>query len=174
MHPEARDGLDRMIAATGIDRGAGWRVLDLGGRDVNGGIRDLLPDAHWTGLDIRSGPGVDLVHDATLPWPDGFPLFDIVVSTEMLEHVHDWPAVLETAHAALDPFGAQLAFFTCASTGRRPHGASGEWDPPADEWYGNVDPEHLSRELGRVFADSIVEYNPTPGDAYAYASAVKW
>jgi hypothetical protein len=65
MHPEARDGLARQLAASGVALDAPWRVLDLGGRNINGQIRDLLPAAKWTGLDITPGPGVDLVHDAT-------------------------------------------------------------------------------------------------------------
>ena len=172
MHPEARDGLARQLEASGLDLTAPWRVLDLGGRDVNGGVRDLLPAAKWTGLDIAAGSGVDLVHDATTPWPDDFDRFDLVVSTEVLEHVEHWPAVLRTAAQALEPGGPEALFVTCASTGRRPHGASGEMDPPPGEWYGNVPPGLLEARLLDAFERVAVEYRANPGDAYAWAQGV--
>jgi SAM-dependent methyltransferase len=172
MHPEARDGLARQLAASGLDLSAPWRMLDLGGRDINGSVRDLLPAAKWTGLDIAAGPGVDLVHDATTPWPDGFDRFDLVVCTEVLEHVERWPAVLRTASQALEPGGPEVLFVTCASTGRRPHGASGEMDPPPGEWYANVPPELLKAHLLNAFERVAVEYRANPGDAYAWAQGV--
>lgn len=173
MHIEARSGLDRMLTTAAIDRGAAWRVLDLGGRDINGGIRDLLPKAEWTGMDLVPGPGVDLVHDATQPWPESFPVFDIVVCTEVLEHVQDWRMVVAAAYAALDPSGPQAVFVTCASDGRRPHGASGDMWPAPGEWYANVSPEELREAMSRVFTEVLVEYNPMPGDAYAYGRGAK-
>lgn len=60
------------------------RTLEVGSLDENGGIRDLF-NGDYIGVDMRKGPGVDLVayaHD--LPFDDGE--FEIVVSTEMLEH----------------------------------------------------------------------------------------
>lgn len=173
MHPEARDGLARLLAASGLTLDKPWRVLDLGGRDINGSIRGLLPNAYWTGLDITPGPGVDLVHDATLPWPDGWDRFDLVVCTEVLEHVQGWRALLRTAAQALEPGGPELLFVTCASTGRRPHGASGELDPPLGEWYANVPAEEVRAGLAACFWDVVVEYRMLPGDAYARAQGVK-
>ncbi|MFF7870493.1 class I SAM-dependent methyltransferase [Streptomyces qaidamensis] len=172
MHPEARDGLARQLAASGVALDAPWRVLDLGGRNINGQIRDLLPAAKWTGLDITPGPGVDLVHDATEPWPDGWDRFDLVVCTEALEHVERWPAVLRTAAQALEPDGPEALFVTCASTGRPEHGASGAPAPGPDEWYSNVPPAVLEARLLDVFEDVAVEYRRLPGDAYARAIGV--
>jgi SAM-dependent methyltransferase len=173
MHPEARDGLARQLEASGLDLDAPWRVLDLGGRDINGSIRDLLPGAKWTGLDIAAGPGVDLVHDATTPWPDGFDRFDLVVSTEVLEHVEQWAAILRTASQALEPDGPEALFVTCASTGRPQHGASGAPLPAPGEWYSNVSPGALADALEGLFRHSAVEYRPNPGDAYARAQGVR-
>jgi hypothetical protein len=173
MHVEARDGLARQLEASGLDLGAPWRVLDLGGRDINGSIRDLLPAAKWTGLDIEPGPGVDLVHDATQAWPAGFERFDLVVCTEVLEHVERWGALLRTASEALEPDGPEALFVTCASTGRRPHGASGGMDPAPGEWYENVAPAELTGVLEGVFRYAVVEYRANPGDAYARAQGVR-
>jgi SAM-dependent methyltransferase len=173
MHPEARDGLARQLAAAGLTLDAPWRVLDLGGRDINGSIRGLLPAAKWTGCDITSGPGVDLVHDATQAWPDDFDRYDLVVCTEVLEHVEQWPALLRTAAQALEPGGPEALFVTCASTGRPQHGAAGAPLPGPGEWYANVPAEALRVRLGELFQQLVVEYRALPGDAYARAQGVK-
>jgi hypothetical protein len=172
MHLEARDGLARQLEASCLDLTAPWRVLDLGGRDINGSIRDLLPAAKWTGLDVEAGPGVDLVHDATTPWPEGFDRFDLVVCTEVLEHVGKWGALLRTASQALEPGGPEMLFVTCASTGRPEHGASGGPRPLPGEWYGNVSPGALRDALSGLFRYSHVEYRANPGDAYGWAQGV--
>lgn len=172
MHPEAYDGLARMLAASGLALDAPWRALDLGGRDINGSIRGLLPAARWTGLDIAPGPDVDLVHDATTAWPDGWDRFDLVVCTEVLEHVEKWAALLRTASQALEPGGPEMLFVTCASTGRRPHGASGAMDPGPGEWYDNVSPAAVRGALVGLFRSSHVEYRANPGDAYGWGQGV--
>ncbi|QWT29889.1 SAM-dependent methyltransferase [Streptomyces phage KimJongPhill] len=174
MHPEARAGLDRMIDHVGIDRQYPYRCLDLGGRDINGGIRDLIPNGKWQGVDIEAGPGVDLVRDCTMGWLDTLPRFDIVVCTEVLEHVEKWRDILRTCAQALDTMGSQLLFVTAASTGRRAHGASGAMDPAPGEWYRNVPAEDVAEELGHLFNNSGAEYNPVPGDVYAWATLPRW
>lgn len=175
MHPEAYAGLEKMLNDSGLDLNEQYRALDMGGRDVNGSIRQLIPGAKWTGLDIVSGPGVDIVRDATLDWfhIDPVPRFDIIVSTEMFEHVEDWRGAIRTCAQAMDSNGEEMLFFTCASTGRRPHGASGEWDPPAGEWYQNVAPDEMERQLDKFFAHYEVTFNPMPGDIYGWAQCVK-
>lgn len=173
MHPEARDGLARMLDASGLDLDRPWRVLDLGGRDINGSIRDLLPAATWAGCDIEPGPGVGFVHDCTRPWPDDGPLFDVVVSTEVLEHVERWPDLLATCAEALAPAGPQFLFVTCASDGRPQHGAAGGPVPLPGEWYSNVPPGTLHQALTGRFRQVAVEYRRDPGDAYAWAEGVR-
>lgn len=163
-----------MIEATGIDRQYAYRCLDLGGRDINGGIRDLIPNGKWMGVDIAPGPGVDIVRDCTHGWLDTLPRFDIVVCTEVLEHVAEWRDLLRTCAQALDPMGSQLLFVTAASTGRRPHGASGALHPAPGEWYRNVPWAEVADELEKWFNNSSVDYNPNPGDVYAWASLPRW
>jgi SAM-dependent methyltransferase len=171
MHPEAMDGLDRKMKDVGLDRERRWRALDLGGRDINGSIRHLLPNAQWSGVDIEPGPGVDLVYDCTQPWPDTMPKFEVIVCTEVLEHVENWRALVRTCSQALEPDG--YLFITCASTGRRPHGASGAMWPAPGEWYRNVSPAELSEVLGELFPSMGIEFRPNPGDLYAYATRVR-
>jgi hypothetical protein len=172
MHPEAYDGLARQLGASGLALDAPWRVLDLGGRDINGSIRGLLPAAKWFGCDLVPGAGVDEVHDATQPWPDDWDRYDLVVCTEVLEHVDQWRQLLRTAAQALEPSGPEALFVTCASTGRPAHGASGAPLPAAGEWYANVPPEALGQALSELFRSVHVEYRPVPGDAYAHAVGV--
>lgn len=184
MHPEAYEAVGRMVTASGHDFAdgdsggipegwTGWYGLDIGGRDVNGTARAHFPHTHWRGLDIRPGPGVDIVEDATT-WRGVKPGFeDFVLSTECLEHVENWRGIVECAASVLSPGGPMLAFFTAASTGRAPHGASGEHVPPPGEWYGNVRPDELSDALYENFIGVHVEYNPNPGDVYAWARGLK-
>lgn len=188
MHPEAYDAVGRMVADAGFEtdtyaKEVGYayanavdyrrvRGLDIGGRDVNGSARAHFPEALWDGLDIRPGPGVDIVEDATV-WRASEPLWDFVLSTECLEHVEDWRGIVACAASALRHEGFTLAFFTAASTGRAPHGASGEHAPPPGEWYGNVRPDELSDALHEHFVDVHVDYNPNPGDVYAWARGLK-
>ena len=67
-------------------------VLEVGSRNVNGSVRDILAPlvSRYVGCDLEAGDGVDVVADATR-LTDVFPpeSFDVVISTEMLEHVPD-------------------------------------------------------------------------------------
>lgn len=69
-------------------RRGGARFLELGSRNVNGSARDLLDRATppgYIGIDLVPGRDVDIqARAAWLPLPDKS--FDIVLSTEMLEH----------------------------------------------------------------------------------------
>jgi SAM-dependent methyltransferase len=63
------------------------RILEIGSQDFNGSLRDFHPvGAKWIGVDIESGPGVDLVITQTseLPFDDGY--FDLVVASSVFEH----------------------------------------------------------------------------------------
>lgn len=171
MHAEARAGLASMLESAGMDDQWQGRVLDLGGRDINGGIRDLLPGADWVGVDIEPGPGVDIVRDCTTGWLDILPTFDAVVCTEVLEHVEKWPDLVRTCHQALRSGGS--LFITCASTGRRAHGASGAMWPAPGEWYRNVPDHELADVLGDLFHFSSITFNPSPGDLYAWANDIE-
>ena len=84
------------------------RVLELGSLNVNGSVRDFFAGATtYIGVDKQHGPGVDLVLDANkLSFEDDS--FDVVVSTEMLEHdPHPWLTIQE-AYRVLKPNGTLL------------------------------------------------------------------
>lgn len=129
------------------------RVLDIGGRDLNGSPRRLFPNAApYDVLDLYPGPNVDIVADATtwrLPGPRGAerPFYDLVICTEVFEHLKDWPGVLQTAYEALRPGGWLL--FTCAGPGRPIHsGIEPVWGLlPDEEHYANVSPDEVAEVL---------------------------
>lgn len=160
-----------MLARTELPVNGMWYGLDVGGADVNGSVRDQLPYTNWTGLDIEPAPGVQIVADAAAWRPEKGvdPPFDLVIATELFEHAERWREIIQTMALALHPGGPELLIATCASTGRPPHGARGEWGVPAGQYYGNVGPDDLRTELEKYFLTVHVEYNPVPGDAYCCA-----
>lgn len=164
MHTEAHVGFGWALGMTRIDPTRPWRVLDVGGQNVNGTAHDYFPNAEVTTLDLERA---DIIADATTWQPDR--LFDVVMATELLEHVEDWPAVVATMRSALDPDGPGILLVTCASTDRRPHGATGARWVAEGEHYANVDPVDLADILGRSFRVCGVRYQFPPGDAYAWA-----
>lgn len=176
MHYAAYYALEAMINRY-TDPHGHYRVLDMGGLDVNStkyglDIRKFLPNATWKVLDVVDAPGVDFVADARSWTPPE--LFDVVVSTEMLEHLEDWYGAIETMAFCLDHGGPQQVFITAASDGRPPHDAYGAPTPPPEgQWYENISPDVLESDLRYLFKSVEVEYNAEAGDVYAYARGVR-
>jgi hypothetical protein len=143
-------------------------VLDIGGRNVNGSIRDLFPNAsRYVAVDIREGDGVDVVADAATWVPDAE--YDVVVSTETFEHTPTWPDICLTAFKATKSGGKLI--LTMAGPGRPGHSAvDGSLLRPG-EYYGNVDPEHLRHVLITAgFNDVVVDFRISPADTRAVAT----
>lgn len=122
MHPEARDFIEWCMRHLGpfdrpFDR---HRVLDVGSVDINGSNRRYFgPGCSYTGCDVAPGPNVDIAcpcHE--LPFPPSS--FDIVISSECLEHDMHWERTLRKVCELLRPGGVFV--MTCASTGRAEHG----------------------------------------------------
>lgn len=84
------------------------RVLEVGSYDENGSIRDCFgPD--YIGVDMRDGPGVDLTmngHDLGVFFDASS--FDVVVSTETLEHDSHFWSTLAQIGRVLRPGGTLL------------------------------------------------------------------
>lgn len=93
----------------------GLRVLEVGAQDVNGSPRTViapLKPASYVGVDFQQGRGVDKVVDASrLVETFGAVAFDVVISTEMLEHVKDWKAAVSSMKRVLT-FGGLLVVTT--------------------------------------------------------------
>lgn len=96
----------RWIASRLTDGHRMQRTLEVGSYNENGSIRDLF-DGEYIGVDMRMGPGVDAVaHAHDLPFPDAD--FEIVVSTEMLEHDAQFWLSLPEMGRVLKPGGMLL------------------------------------------------------------------
>lgn len=87
-------------------------VIEVGSMDVNGSLRPIA-EAHgprgYIGVDVAEGPGVDeicSVHDLVNRF--GEESFDLVISSEMIEHVQDWRLAISQMKAILKPGGAIL------------------------------------------------------------------
>lgn len=85
------------------------RVLEVGSQDVNGSVRcifNLLNPREYIGVDIEKGKGVDVVCPSEkLVEMFGENSFDIVVSTEMLEHVLTWKTAVSNLKRVAKPNG---------------------------------------------------------------------
>ena len=161
VHPEAFEYVERFATTDALT------VLDIGGRNVNGTVRDLFPNADYTAMDIRPGEGVDIVADAATWMPER--QFDLIVCTEVFEHTSDWPAILATAYAACRPGGRLV--LTMAGPGRPEHSAIDGGPLRPGEHYGPVAPEDLAAALGdRGWQDVDVEFRPSPADTRATAT----
>jgi len=72
----------------------GKKIIEAGSYDVNGSLRyvlQLLKPAEYVGADIRPGPGVDIICPSeNLANKFGRESFDIVISTNTLEHIRKW------------------------------------------------------------------------------------
>lgn len=162
MHTEAYEWVRRHATADTLS------VLDVGGRNINGSVRDLFPGAApYVAMDVLPGEGVDIVADAASWEPDR--QYDLVVCTEVFEHAREWPAIVRTIRSALRPGGRVI--LTMAGPGRPPHSAiDGGWNLHEGEWYGNVLPAELEAVLYAAGFTAIeVDYLSHPGDTRAVA-----
>jgi SAM-dependent methyltransferase len=132
-------------------------VLEVGSRDVNGSVRSIVEryePTSYVGVDIEAGPGVDTICDATqLVHSFGAEQFDAVISTELLEHVHDWRTVIDQMKDVLRPGGVVL--ITTRSKGFGLHGF------PYDYW--RYEPEDMERIFGDFEIESIESDIRSPG-----------
>jgi SAM-dependent methyltransferase len=124
----------------------GRKVLEVGSLYVNGSPRGdvmSLSPLSYTGVDLSAGPGVDVVcRVEDLAGRFGAGSFDIVLSTEMLEHVRDWRSAISNLKEVLKPGG--LLLITTRSKGYPYHGY------PNDFWRYEED------DLRAIFSDMTV------------------
>jgi len=96
------------------------KVLEVGSFNVNGSVRKFFDETCiYTGIDIGSGDGVDIVCPAQdYDTPDKS--FHTIISCECLEHNPYWKETLQNIDRMLSDHG--LFILTCATTGREEHG----------------------------------------------------
>jgi len=125
----------------------GKSVLDVGACDMNGTVRPVIANMNpssYIGVDIEMGKGVDIICSAEkLVKRFGKDAFDIVISTEMLEHVKDWKKVITNLKNVIKPNG--LLIITTRSKGYEYHGC------PYDYWRFEID------DFKDIFCDFEIE-----------------
>ena len=168
MHQEALAFLTHVLTP---ERVAHTHILEIGAYNVNGSARDLCADcARYVGVDRRDGPGVDVV-DSDDSF-DGAGQFDLVISSETLEHAPDPAGLLASAWQALKPGG--LLILTAAGPDRTPHRCDGGPRPDlAGEHYAAITVAQLAGLLDD-WIDVDVRYGESHGqpcgDVYATAT----
>lgn len=142
----------------------GKGVIEIGAMDVNGSLRphvESLGPSRYIGVDIQAGPGVDVICDAeSLLAVFGPESFELVISTELLEHVRDWRRVVSVMKKLLKSEG--LLLITTRSKGFPYHGY------PYDFW------RYELSDMRVIFADfTIGALQSDPEDPGVFIKARK-
>ena len=121
----------------------GKSVIEVGAMDINGSLRSFMESfgpRKYIGVDIHMGPGVDMICKIEdLKSTFGPDSFDLVVCTEVLEHVEDWWEAIHNLKQIVNPGGALL--ITTRSRGFLFHGF------PFDFWRYEVS------DMENIFSD---------------------
>lgn len=143
----------------------GKAVLDVGSLDINGNNKVLFDDCDYTGIDLSPGPNVDTVCHLVDFQTDK--LFDVIISTEALEHDSRWPFTLKRMVKLLRSQG--LLIITCAS-GKRPRHGVPECDPESspmtNDWYQNLSEVDLRQWLNVYAHFNMFDFKTTDVDLY--------
>jgi hypothetical protein len=143
-------------------------VIEIGSLNINGTVRDFYNATQYIGVDVSSGPGVDLIcNGEDVDFPDNS--FDIAVSAECFEHNPMW---LET-FMNMYRMASQFVIFTCASDGRPEHGTTRttpEDSPFTLNWdyYKNLNEQDFRSQLNidTMFTNYEFTFNPHSHDLY--------
>ena len=151
-----------------------YSVLEVGSYDVNGTARSLFHENRsYVGVDLVSGPGVDVVYDGEVLKLDN--CFDFVFCCEVFEHDKNWQNTFKNMVDYCSPEGVLV--FTCASKGRAEHGTF-RTDPTHSpgsqalgwDYYKNlreIDFES-SFQLKNLFSSYFFYYEPNNCDLYFF------
>ena len=145
MHQEVKDYISK-VKEKMPEFFKGKRVLEMGSLNYNGTPRDYFEDCEYIGLDWMAGDKVDVVCKAHEYKSDE--KFDVVITTEMLEHDAYAKESIFNGYRLLKKGGVLIA--TCANVNREPHYEfTGE-----NEHYKNVSREDVKQwalELGASY-----------------------
>jgi SAM-dependent methyltransferase len=132
------------------------RIIELGSYDVNGSLRPYIESngpKEYIGVDLYPGKYVDvLCYAEDVLGVYGPESFDIIVTTEMLEHVFNWRKIINNMKIMCKSGG--IILITTRSYGFGLHG----W--PYDHWrYETHDMKYIFSDFQNV----IIESDPDKG-----------
>jgi len=135
----------------------GSSVLDIGSLDINGNNRYLFSGGTYIGVDVGKGKNVDVVSLGHEYRPDQ--VFDLVISTECLEHDPHWALTLMNMARLCRSEG--LVLMTCATTGRQEHGTSRSLpaDSPLSHTMFKDHYLNLTEEMVREIPDFLTQFS---------------
>jgi SAM-dependent methyltransferase len=119
MHPEIDQFIDK-IKKDFPQYFEGKKVLEVGSQNINGSVRKHFNNCDYLGIDLGDAPGVDKIENASEM--TYFEEFDVVISSEMLEHCELWEKALVNMFLATKPGG--IFILTCAGPNRQEHGTN--------------------------------------------------
>jgi len=142
--PDCLHFAERVLSKADIE---GKDVIEVGSMDVNGSVRPIigqLGPKSYLGVDVVEGPGVDeICNSGELLTRFGPESFDVVATTEMLEHVRDWQETVSGLKRILRKNGVLL--LTTRSRGFPYHAF------PFDFWRFELD------DMRAIFSDMEIE-----------------
>jgi len=132
-------------------------VLDVWSLDINGNNRYVFNNCTYTWLDIGHGNNVDIV----CPIKNYCPgiTYDVIISTEMLEHDKDYMASLIRMYGLLRPWW--LLLVTCAGKGRPEHWTtrtSPNSSPYTNDYYKNIELSDIPYNREEMFSEYSITY----------------
>jgi len=142
----------------------GKSIIEVGSLEVNYSVRSIFEfysPAVYKGVDIVHGAGVDQICNAEdLLTNFGSEAFDILVSTEVLEHIKDWRIVISNFKNIIKPGG--ILFISTRSHGFDYHGY------PYDFW------RYQQEDMRVIFSEFIINtLEKDPGGPGLFLKATK-
>ena len=97
MHQSSYRHMERLVEKY-LDSHQMTKIYDLGSFDVNGSYRPLFKQPNWSykGIDLESGPNVDIILDSPYQFPLPSRSSDVIISGQAFEHIdYFWLTWLE-------------------------------------------------------------------------------
>lgn len=143
-------------------------VLEVGSHNINGSPRKYFWLCRYRGVDISYGRGVNIVgRFSELAFTRKY---QVVVSTEMLEHDSSWKTSLKKMYHLLQDKG--LLLITCAGPDRSEHGTtrtSPKDSPDTTDYYRNISIEDFKSVLPKnLFETYVLMYARGENDLQFY------